>query len=310
MNKKNQKPTSRRPAKDGLHTFLMAGDKIRGALVSATRMVKMMRSGHELGILETLVLGHAYIACALMSSNLKKNDRLGLRLDCSGPAKGFVAEVNADGEVRGYLKQVPIPIARPLESFDLRPFIGSGFLKVTKYLEDAKQPFESHVALEHGTIAKDLAHYYFMSEQIPTSFSLSVHFDTGGEVTGAGGLFLQAMPGADDDLRAALEDQVLALPSLGGFLAEGGEPEVLITEKLAHFSPRVVDFRPVRFRCRCSRSGVRSMLQLLDRESLVEMKENGPFPLNVCCHYCNTAYLFNQEELETLYRERFVQPRE
>ena len=72
-------------------------------------MVNEMRANHELGILETLVLGHAYIAAGLMSASLKGNDRLSLQVDCSGPIKGLVAETNAFGEVRGYLKQVPHP---------------------------------------------------------------------------------------------------------------------------------------------------------------------------------------------------------
>ena len=50
---------------DHLHTFLMAGDTIRGAMLNGSRMVNEMRWNHELGILETLVLGHAYLGACL-----------------------------------------------------------------------------------------------------------------------------------------------------------------------------------------------------------------------------------------------------
>jgi redox-regulated HSP33 family molecular chaperone len=59
-----------------LRTFLMAGDTIRGALLNGSRMINQMRWNHELGILETLVLGHAYLGACLMSAGLKGKDRL------------------------------------------------------------------------------------------------------------------------------------------------------------------------------------------------------------------------------------------
>ena len=102
----NNQPPDRDRQADGLHAFLMADDTIRGAVVSGGRMINQMRRNHELGVLETLVLGHAYLATCLMSSGLKGRDRLRLQVDCSGPIKGLVVEANAAGEVRGFLKNV------------------------------------------------------------------------------------------------------------------------------------------------------------------------------------------------------------
>jgi molecular chaperone Hsp33 len=134
--------------------------------MNGTRMVNEMRANHELGILETLVLGRAYLGAGLMSADLKSNDRISIKIDCSGPIKGLVVEANAFGEVRGFLKRMPIPIEKPMESFDLSPFFGAGFLLVTKYIEGAKQPFTGQVMLKYGNIAKDLANYYLTSEQV------------------------------------------------------------------------------------------------------------------------------------------------
>lgn len=179
---------------DRMYNFILAGGKIRGAVQHCTRVINEMRANHELGILETLVLGHAYIGCCLLSANLKGNDLISMSIDCSGPIKGLSVEANAYGEVRGYLKKNPIPVESPLKDFNLSPFFGAGFLTITKYLEDAKKPFSSKVELKYGNIAQDLAYYYFTSEQIPTVFDLSIKFDSNGNVIGAGGLFLQIMP--------------------------------------------------------------------------------------------------------------------
>jgi molecular chaperone Hsp33 len=42
-------------------------------------MINEMRANHELGILETLVLGRAYLGAALMTGDLKGMDRLSIK---------------------------------------------------------------------------------------------------------------------------------------------------------------------------------------------------------------------------------------
>ena len=68
-------------------------------------MIAQMGWNHELGVLETLALGHAYLGACLMSASLKGNDRLRLQVDCSGPIKGLVVEANAAGAVRGFFEK-------------------------------------------------------------------------------------------------------------------------------------------------------------------------------------------------------------
>jgi len=292
-------------AKDRLHKFLLAGGAIRGAIMNGTRMVNEMRANHDLGILETLVLGRTYLGVALMAADLKSNDRISVRFECSGPIKGLVVEANAFGEVRGFLKQLPIPIDKPMESFDLSPFFGAGFLSVTKYLEDAKQPFTGQVMLKYGNIAKDLANYYLTSEQVPTAFNLSIKFDTEGRVTGAGGLFLQALPQADDDLTASLERRVSNLPSLGEEFTADGDPVALINEAFRDYSPRFLANHRIEFMCHCNRERVRSLLTLLPIDELKDIRDNGPFPLEMRCHYCNTPYHFSREDIQEIYGARY-----
>jgi molecular chaperone Hsp33 len=292
-------------ARDRLHNFLLADGAVRGVIMNGTRMVNEMRANHELGILETLVLGRVYLGSVLMSADLKSNDRIGIKIDCSGPVKGLVVESNAFGEVRGFLKRVPIPIDKPMESFDLSPFFGAGFLFVTKYLEDAKQPFTGQVTLKYGNIAKDLANYYLTSEQIPTAFNLSIKFDKEGRVTGAGGLFLQAMPQADDDLTADIEKRVTGLPSLGEVVSEDKDPKNLIATAFRNYSPRFLAHRRIEFMCHCNQKRVHSLLMLLPIEDLKEIRDNGPFPLEMRCHYCNTAYHFAKEDIRKIYGQRY-----
>jgi molecular chaperone Hsp33 len=297
---KEQLVASRR---DRLYNFILARETLRGVVVHGTRMVNEMRWNHQLGILETLVLGHAYLAAALMSAGLKGNDRIGLKVECSGPIKGLSVEANAFGEVRGYLSQVPIPIDKPLESFDLRPFYGAGFLSVTKFLEDAKQPFTGKVMMEFGRLAKDLALYHLKSEQIPTAISLGVRFDRQGEVTGAGAMMLQAMPGAKDGVLADLEEKMHTLASMGEAVNQPGFPQDWIQTSFGDYHPRILNQRGVEFMCHCSRERIRTMIAMLRQEELADMAENGPFPLEIRCHYCNTVFQFSRTEMQEIHRE-------
>lgn len=292
-------------AKDRLYNFLLADGVVRGVILHGTRMVNEMRSNHELGILETLVLGRAYLGVGMMSADLKGIDRLSLKIDCSGPIKGLIVETNAFGEVRGFLQHVPIPIDRPMENFDLSPFFGDGVLEVTKHLKDAKQPFTGKIALKYGNIAFDLAHYYLTSEQIPTAFNLSIRFDRGGNVTGAGGLFLQAMPQAADELTADLEHQVNHLPSLGKVFSQGKDPETLVQDVFKKHSPRFLANRRIEFMCHCSKERLRSYLTVLPIDDIKDIRENGPFPLEMRCHHCNSTYEFNKQDIERIYGKRF-----
>lgn len=288
-------------ANDRLYTFLLDEGNIRGAMVNATLMVNEMRTNHALGILETLVLGHGFIGAALMSGTLKGHDRIVIEIDCSGPIKGLKVETNAFGEVRGFLKNVPIPVSKPLESFNLSPFFGAGFLTVTKYLEDAKHPFKGQVALQHGSIAKDLTHYYLTSEQIPTSMNLSIQFDADGHVTGAGGLFLQVLPGADEKTLISLENLIGKLSSIGKSLSDGKHPEDFIRETFATYSPDIIGGDRVEFMCHCSKDRITDYFLMFSVADLRDILENGPFPVEVSCHYCNSAYYYEKDEIQHIY---------
>ncbi|MCG8618951.1 MAG: Hsp33 family molecular chaperone HslO, partial [Desulfobacterales bacterium] len=280
--------------------FLMADDQIKGAVVHTTRMIKEMQANHDLGPLETLVLGQAYIAAALMCSGLKGKDRLGINIQCSGPIKGVDVEANAFGEIRGYLKANPIEVDDPEKIKWLSTLYGAGFLSVTKFLEDANAPYTGQIALVHGSIAEDMAEYYLQSEQIPTGFKLSITFDEDDNVVNAGGIFLQALPGVDPEKVAEAENLIQGISSLGDEFTAGKTPEEVINEKFADLSPRFIDNARVEFFCRCNQERMEGYLKNLGAEDRQDIKENGPFPLELRCHHCNSVYRFTREALASV----------
>ncbi|MFA5905110.1 MAG: Hsp33 family molecular chaperone HslO [Desulfobacula sp.] len=289
-------------AKDRIYRFIMADRTIKGAIVHTTRMVNEMRANHDLGPLETLVLGQAYIAASLLTSGLKdKNDRVSLNIQCSGPIKGLDVESNGYGEVRGYLKTSLIEVTDPEKLKYLSTLYGAGFLTVTKYFENAPTPYSGQIALEHGSIAEDLANYFLVSEQIPTGFKLSVFFDDKEEVRGAGGIFLQALPGADPSKLEEAEKIIQNINSLGEVLSKGETSEQIILTEFSNLDPLFLSNSRVEFFCRCSKDRMAGFLKGLSKAEREDMKEKGPFPIEVRCHHCNSLYRFTREELTALY---------
>lgn len=306
---------------DGIDIFLLSRGKLRAAVLHGTHLVNQMRANHGLGILETLILGHAYMAAGLMGSTLKGKDRLTIGVDCDGPAEGYRVEASAQGRVRGYLKTNVIPVEAPLESFDTAPFIGNGVLTITRFPEMAQRPFTGQIELLHGNLAQDLTRYYAVSEQTPTSVSLSIQFDGDGQVTGAGGLLIQALPesarsmdlvedSTDPQLAldvydrnvAKIERIVRQLPSLGATFSEGKAGTEIIRTHFSELDPDVIGTRPVEFACDCNRDRFKRFVGALPEDELEDIRQNGPFPLVITCHNCNSEYRFSREEVRALPR--------
>ncbi len=287
-------------APDGVTIFTLEGDSIRGALVSSTRMTALMAQAHELGPLETLVLGKAFCAAALLSVTLKGNDRLSLKAEGSGPAQGYVVECSADGSVRGRLFAAPFDMSSLPEHFDSGDLVGPGSLSITRLLAGRTQPVSGLAAAQTGRLAEDLAYYYQVSEQLRTSFTLSAHFDDSGRVAGAGGLYLQALPFASDEALDRVERLVYGLPSLGETFATGASRMDVCLRSFPFFDFNMLDERPVRFLCPCDRERMSSFIAALPEAELVDLAEHGPFPVELRCHNCNSNYRYKKDEIKAI----------
>ena len=287
---------------DGREVFLLSDGNIRLSGVSATTMLNKMKANHNTGFIETYVLGQAYIAAALLSSVVKGKDRVQMDIECGGPIKGLSVESWASGAVRGFLRNNPIPLSKPLENLDTSPLFGPGFMTITKILEGSKAPFSGQIMLEYGNIAKDLALYFSQSEQTPSHFYLSIRFDDKGRVWGAGGIFIQALPGCPENILEELQAKAAELTNMGLFLSEGRSAKEYVEEEFGKWKPEHIGHTPIGFSCPCSRDHFRSYLSALpenDRKAILE----GEFPLVLECLNCGTDYSFDKAEIEKLFME-------
>ncbi len=181
----------------------------------------------------------------------------------------------------------------------MQAFIGSGTLAVRRYHGD-RESWNGLVELAKGRIAEDLAAYYLKSEQIKTSISLSVRYNSEGHIVAAAGILLQALPGAREiDLEDA-EDRLKELGSVSDWIIPGNKRAELISSWFGAFGPKFLQSKPVSFYCPCSQERMYSYLQLLSEHEKAEILEQGPFPLELICHSCSSLYQFDKEDIKNL----------
>ncbi|WP_243026904.1 Hsp33 family molecular chaperone HslO [Thermus albus] len=290
----------------------LAGEgQLRVVAADTGDVVEEARRRHGLSPTATAALGRALTGALLLAQLLLKTpkERLTLRIEGTGPLGGLLAEADAFGHVRGYVKnpQAEVPL-REDGKLNVGEVVGAGVLRVDRSLPSG-EVYTSTVPLVSGEIAEDLAHYLWQSEQIPSAILLGVRVKGEGEVEVAGGVAIQVMPDTPEEVLSRLEANLSALSGITPLLRLGLEKA--LDEILAGLGFSRTDLRalgyplneiPARFRCRCNREKALEALVFFTPEEREEMivKDGGA---EVVCHWCGEVYRFSPEEIRSLVAE-------
>jgi molecular chaperone Hsp33 len=285
------------PAPNGSRMELgLAGDgALRWALVDLTDVVQEARDRRDLGPVATAALGRSMAGAALLLRLATKTpSRLVLEVRGDGPILRVLAEADKEGNLRGLVgdERVDVPHYENTKLAVGRA-VGKGYLRVLRELEGGGG-YHSQVELVSGEIGDDVAHYLAQSEQTRSAVLLGVLGKPSG-VAAAGGMIVELLPGASEEVIGRLESNIAGIPGISEMLEQGGMPHVVETV-LAGLDREVKERSPVRYRCRCSRERLLDRLQTLseeDREYL--RREDGT--IDADCVFCGTHYLFTPEDL-------------
>ncbi len=285
-----------------LRTITSDGSLMASA-VQSTDLVYTAQQLHGLSKTAAAALGRLLTGASLMGAMLK-SDRasLTLKVNGGGPLGNLVAISTAQGNVRGYVDDptVELPL-KPNGKLDVGGAVGrEGRLAVLRDF-GGREPYIGQVELVSGEIAEDLTQYYAQSEQTPTVCALGVLVDKdGGEVLLAGGLLIQALPGAEDAALNRLEENVSRLESVTTLLAKGMTLEEICRLALAGFEVEVLDEMPIHYACPCGKERFANALLTLGAEEIRAMPLNEDGRLETVCQYCGRRYYFDSAELESL----------
>ena len=283
--------------KDYMVRATAADGRIRAFAAYTKNTVETARAAHNTSPVVTAALGRLLTAGLMMGSMMKgEKDLLTLRINGDGPVKTLLVTADSRGNVKGYPGEpcVLLP-ANSVGKLDVAGAVGAGTLTVIKDM-GMKEPYSGTCELATGEIAEDITYYFASSEQTPASVGLGVLMTRENTVNVAGGFIIQVMPDISEETVEALEQSLSQVKSVTALLEQGMTPEDLLDMILGGLNLEILDTMPVRFECGCSRERVSKALALLGKDEIDSIVEGGE-PIEVKCHFCNTAYVFEPDEV-------------
>lgn len=278
---------------------------VRAFAATTSNLVSEAARLHNTYPVATAALGRVLTAAGLMAADMKNsNDVLSIIVKGDGPLGNIVSVAKADGTMKGYVDQpkVDLPL-NEVGKLDVGKAVGSvdGKITVVKDL-GLKEPYVGQTELVSGEIGDDIANYFWVSEQQASVVALGVLVNPDLSVKAAGGYIIQPLPGADESIISSIEKKINSLPSVTTMLDQGNSPEEILNILLGDFDLKIWEPTPLHFQCDCNRERLESVVLSLGREELTDIiQTDGQAELT--CHYCNTEYQFNKDELTALLEQ-------
>ena len=284
----------------------MAADGgIRVVAADTTDLVREAVQRHQASQTAGAALGRTLTGALLLSHVLLKNpqDRVTVRLRGDGPIGGVIADAGLDGTVRGYAHDPSVELPpRADGKLDVGGAVGhTGDIEVIRSHAPYGDPYASNLELATGEVAEDIATFLAVSEQIASAVLLGVAFDGEGEVEQAGGVLLQALPGAPDAALDLLEANVKAFGALTGAMARAPLQQ-LVAEELCWgmgFELFTDPPLPLAFACRCNdQKALDALAYFTPEEREAMIREDGG--AEVVCHWCGERRWIEPERIRSL----------
>lgn len=277
-----------------------ADGQIRAFAATTRDLVEHARQIHSTSPTATAALGRLLTAGSIMGSMQKgEKDILTLQIRGDGPIGGLTVTADSRGYVKGYVYNPDVMLpANTKGKLDVGGAVGAGILSVIKDL-GLKEPYVGQINLISGEIAEDLTYYFASSEQTPSAVALGVLMNKDNTVRRAGGLIVQLMPFAQEEITDRLEQKINNMSSITSLLDQEMTPEMILEDILGEFGLEILDKQPVAYECNCSKERVESAIISIGRKDIEEMIEDDK-PIEVNCHFCNKQYIFTVDELKAM----------
>ena len=275
--------------------------KLRVFVARSTDLVEEARKIHNASPTATAALGRTLTAGAIMGAMMKnKDDLLTLKISGDGPLGKILVVANNNGQVKG---EVDFPMAdlpsRSDGKLDVGTLVGKNGT-VTSIMDlGLKDPYVGQSSLVSGEIAEDIANLYVTSDQTPTAVSLGVLVDKDISCRAAGGYIIQLMPGITDDEIDIIEETLSNMEPMSTMINKGLTPEEIAKKLLYKFDIEILDRLDLEYHCDCSRERIEKVIVSLGKKEIQDIiEEDGQ--AEVVCHFCNTKYQFNKEDVTIL----------
>lgn len=298
------------PLADLIQPFVLEVPGLRGRLLRMGPLVDTILTRHDYPVPVADLLGELLALAGVLSSLLKFEGIFTLQTKSDGPVGLLVADMTAEGALRGYAEydaeRLEALAAAGGDTPNTRALMGDGYMAFTVDQGPHTERYQGIVSLHGETLTEFLQHYFRQSEQLKTAVKLAAgRVGTGWR---AGGLLLQQMPEDDPGLTRPATDEEDHWRRAVVLMASCTDAELLDPELSAHDllfrlfhqeRVRVFQQRPLSAGCRCSLERIRRILRSLPRDEVAEMKIDGEVVMT--CQFCNADYRFDDTALEKIY---------
>jgi molecular chaperone Hsp33 len=283
---------------DILHRLIIPEFNFRAYAVNSLETARAIVTAHHTTPNATTALGRAINAAALLSASLKPDSDqiLSYKIQGSGPLKELQVQVDAHGNIRGYVARPRIDEEIDLGVISFSKSIGAGLLTVTKDL-GMKEPYTGVTHLVKGEIAMDTAYYLTVSEQVPSALVIGLNINREGSIDASGGILIQTFPDTPEKSVELVESKLAKSPeTLAEALTGGKDILAYLSDFLDNTPVTVMGSTPLRHRCRCTKELILSVLKTFEDNDISDMieKDEGA---EIHCTFCNTRYQFSKQEL-------------
>ena len=275
------------------------GGLVKCLCVSTKTVCETARVMHQMSPAATAALGRFMTGSILISESMKNpGDTQTTIIRGDGPMEGMTCVTDFGFKVRAYPMEAVVPTEyhKP-GKINVGAAVGKGSLTVVRDI-GLKEPYVGVSELVSGEIAEDFAYYLAKSEQTKSIVSLGVLLEKG-EVSHAGGLMVQLLPGAGEDEISYLEKRAAGFPEISFLFSEGFTPAQIIDLFMGDPDLKYLDGKEVEFKCNCSRERMLSGLAALGKKDLEEITKDGK-PIETVCRFCNSKYVFEPDELKNV----------
>ncbi len=292
------------PSDNLILPFQLESSHLRGRLVRMGEVLDIILHQHAYPDAVAELLAEAIVIASLLASSLKYDGVFTLQAKGDGAVRLLVADVTSDGGLRAYSQYDKDKLGDAAADTKL---LGKGFLAFTCALAGKDDRYQGIVALEGGTLAEAVQHYFRQSEQVPTGIQAAARRDAEGHWRG-GGLLVQRMPrdgGINvESFSPEAENWTRAMIVMGTCtpqeLTDAALPAETLLFRLFHEEGvRGYDPLPLRHQCRCSQARVEAMLRALPQTEIKDFTVEGR--VTVTCEFCNKSYAFDEPALAALF---------
>lgn len=284
--------------KDYLVRGIVESKNCRVFAVSSRNLLEEARKHHGLWPTASAALGRMMSASLMMASMNKNHEKMTITINGGGPIGTMMTVTNGDGNIKGFVANPEVHYTyNDTGKLAVGVAVGKeGTLQVVKDM-GLKEPFSGSVPLQSGEIGDDFTYYFAVSEQTPSVVSLGVLVNDTNEILSSGGFIIQLLPEASEEDVAYIEDKMNNFTPVSTLLHAGKTPEEIL--KMIFDDVKILDRQDVFFKCDCSKEKMEKALIAVGKEEIESMieEEHG---CEITCHFCNTKYRFDEEELKNI----------